>query len=145
MLGQEKSGRFYDHLQRIARDAPIPSLFLPNDSYIKQEIQYRPDTGQLYGLDTNYGAKLFVRLNEHHHMVINIPTGEFRPDPHFSELIGADRIFATLPTILSSRHEGALLPVERAHGVASLSTYPSARILKVFADTVGGEGTLFSK
>jgi hypothetical protein len=138
MLGQEKSGRFYDHLQLIARDAPVPSLFLPNDSYIKQEIQYRPYTGQRYGLDTNYGAKLFVRLNEHHHMVINIPTGEFRPDPHFSDLIGMDRIFATLPTILSSRHEGALLPVELAHGVASLSTYPSARILKVFADTVGG-------
>jgi hypothetical protein len=54
------------------------------------------------------------------------------------ELDGVDRIFATLPTILSSRHEGALLPVELAHGVASLSTYPSAHILKVFTDTVGG-------
>jgi len=138
ILGQEKSGRFYDHLQLIAQDVPVLSVFLPNDSYIKQEIQYRPDTGQPYGLDTNYGAKLFVRLNEHHHMVVNIPTGEFRPNPNLSELIGVNRIFATLPTILSSRHEGALLPVELAHGVASLSTYPSAHILKVFADTVGG-------
>jgi hypothetical protein len=39
-----------------------------------------------------------------------------------------------LPSILSNRHEGALLPVELVHGVASLSTYPSARILKVFAE-----------
>jgi hypothetical protein len=69
---------------------------------------------------------------------MRLPCGEFRPNPHLAELSGADRIFATLPTILSSRHEGALLPVELAHGVASLSTYPSARILKVFADTVGG-------
>ncbi|MFQ3613519.1 MAG: hypothetical protein SNJ68_07370 [Cyanobacteriota bacterium] len=31
-------------------------------------------------------------------------------------------------------HEGGLLPVELANGVASLSTYPSARILKMFAE-----------
>lgn len=54
-----------------------------------------------------------------------------------SNLIGAERIFATLPTVLSSRFEGALLPIELAHGVASLSTYPSAQILKIFAEAKG--------
>jgi hypothetical protein len=70
-------------------------------------------------------------------MVLNIPTGEYVENPTFSNLIGAERIFATLPTVLSSRFEGALLPVELAHGVASLSTYPSAQILKIFAEAKG--------
>jgi hypothetical protein len=67
-------------------------------------------------------------------MVLNIPTGEFTQNPKISHLIGASNIFATLPTILSQRFEGALLPVELAHGIASLSTYPSAQILTIFAE-----------
>jgi hypothetical protein len=64
--------------------------------------------------------------------------------PKLEDLIGAASILATLPELLSYRHEGGLLPVELANGVASLSTYPSARILKMFAEenfktpTVGG-------
>ena len=44
------------------------------------------------------------------------------------------RILSTLPQIISHRHECALLPVELANGVSSLSSYPSAAILKIFAD-----------
>jgi len=134
ILGQEKTGAFVDHLEIIGRNAPIGSLFLPNDKYIKSEIQHRPDRGAPYGKDTNYAAKVFVRLNNYHQMVLNIPTGEYVQDPQEADLMGFSRICATLPSILSNRHEGALLPIELAHGVASLSTYPSARILKVFAE-----------
>jgi hypothetical protein len=49
-------------------------------------------------------------------------------------LIGFNRILATLPKILSSRYENALLPVELANSIASLSTYPSAQILSIFSD-----------
>jgi len=134
IIGQEKSGRFYDHLELIGRDAPIGHLFIPSNQYIKEEIQHRPNTGAPYGRDTNYAAKLFVKLNKFHQMVLNIPTGKFVENPVLSNLIGADRIFATLPTILSNRYEGALLPIELANGIASLSTYPSAQILKIFAE-----------
>ena len=68
-------------------------------------------------------------------MVISIPTGKFLANPTIDDLIGANRIFPTLATILSSRYESALLPVELANGIASLSTYPSAQILKMFAET----------
>lgn len=85
---------------------------------------------------TNYGAKVFIKLSNYHHAVLNIPTGEFTPDPTSADLIGPRGIFATLPTILSNRYEGALLPVELAHGIASLSTYPSAQILKIFAQSL---------
>ena len=137
LIGQEKTGRFYDHLELIGREAPIGHVFIPNDQYIKEEIQHRPNTGAAYGRDTNYGAKVFVKLNHFHQMVLNIPTGKYVENPVLLNLIGADRIFATLPTILSNRYEGALLPIELAHGIASLSTYPSAQILKIFAEAGG--------
>ena len=67
-------------------------------------------------------------------MVLNIPFGDYESNPQIDDLIGYQEIFATLPNILSNRHEGALLPVELAHGIASLSTYPSAKILKLFSE-----------
>jgi hypothetical protein len=36
--------------------------------------------------------------------------------------------------ILSNRFEGALLPIELANNIASLSTYPSAKTLELFAE-----------
>ena len=137
LIGQEKTGAFADHLQLIGNNAPLQSLFIPGNQYIKEQIQHRPNRGAPYGKDTNYGAKVFVRISHYHQMVLNIPTGEYVEDPTFSNLIGAERIFATLPTVLSSRFEGALLPIELAHDVASLSTYPSAKILKIFAEAKG--------
>jgi len=137
LIGQEKTGAFADHLQLIGNNAPLQSLFIPGNQYVKEQIQHRPNRGAPYGKYTNYGAKVFVRISHYHQMVLNIPTGEYVENPTFSNLIGAERIFATLPTILSSRFEGALLPIELAHGVASLSTYPSAQILKIFAEAKG--------
>jgi len=93
----------------------------------------------IYGTDTNYGAKLFIKLDDYHKMVINVPTGErgeFVEDPSISNLIAIDNIAITLPSILSNRFEGALLPVELANGIASLSTYPSAKALELFAEAV---------
>ena len=134
IIGQEKTGRFFNHLELIGKNAPEGNLFIPSNQYIKEEIQQRPNTGAPYGRDTNYGAKVFVKLNNYHQMVLNIPTGEYVENPTISDLIGVDRIFATLPTILSNQYEGALLPIELANGIASLSTYPSAQILKIFAE-----------
>lgn len=139
-LGQEKSGAFFDHLALIGRGAPESAVFIPGDSYIKKEIQHRPDSGAPYGKDTNYGAKVFLKWNAYHQMVLNIPPGEYTKDPKLADLIGAGRTFATIGGLLSNRHEGALVPIELANGVASLSTYPSAHILQVFAEAKSGAG-----
>jgi hypothetical protein len=134
MMGQEKTGRFTDHLHLIARDTPAGSLFVPDTAYISEQIQHRTSRSKSYGEDTNYGAKIFVKLSDYHSLVLSIPTGRYVADPTYEDLIGADNILATLPTILSHRHEGALLPIELAHSVASLATYPSVPILKIFAE-----------
>ncbi|MBI1927699.1 hypothetical protein HYR99_26085 [Candidatus Poribacteria bacterium] len=141
IIGQEKTGRFADYLQLIGKHAPVQSIFIPNNKHITEHIQHRPHRGAPYGSYTNYGAKVFVKINDYHQMVLNIPTGAYKENPKQSDLMGADRILATLPTILSNRYEGALLPIELAHGIASLSTYPSAQILKIFAEKAISKNT----
>jgi hypothetical protein len=138
VLGQEKSGRFFDHFQFIGKEAPSKSLFIPGDYYIKKQIQQRPIEGAIYGKDTNYGTKIFVKFNDYQKLVLNIPINppsDENPDPKISDVVGIDRIFKTIPQILTYRHEGGLLPIELAHGIASLSTYPSAKILKMFTES----------
>ncbi len=138
MIGQEKTGAFFEHLLLIGDSAPSRSIFIPDNSYIRNEIQHSNLIG-IYGADTNYGAKLFIKLDDYHKMVINVPTGErgeFVENPSISNLIAIDNITTTLPSILSNRFEGALLPIELANGIASLSTYPSAKVLELFAEAV---------
>lgn len=143
VLGQEKSGAFFDHLLGIERFAhpkkagkPGAYAILPHE-YIRKEVQRTPGLANQYGLKTNYGGKIFVKPTHLQSMVINIPFIEYKEENHFPSLttdfIGFDRIMATIPNLLSHRFQGALLPVELANGVASLSSYPSAAILKVFA------------
>lgn len=142
LIGQEKTGAFFEHLQLIGDNAPNGSIFIPDNNYIRNEIQHSNSTS-IYGSDTNYGAKVFIKYNDYHKMVINVPTGErgeFVEDPDVSNLIGINKIIATLPKILSNRYEGALLPIELANGVASLSTYPSAKVLELFSEASKSQG-----
>ena len=137
MVGQEKTGSFADHLALIRDAAAAGHIFVPGHNYIRENIQHRSIAGAPYGKDTNYGAKVFVKLNDHHSMVLNIPTGQFEANPTQANLIGLDRSLSTLSQLTSSRYEGGLIPIELANAVASLSTYPSAKVLQLFADAKG--------
>ncbi|MES9962180.1 MAG: hypothetical protein ABW116_01445 [Candidatus Sedimenticola sp. 20ELBAFRAG] len=134
VVGQEKTGAFVDHLEIIARNAPSNAIFSPSNEYIRKEIQHRPERSEPYGSRTNYGNKVFVKFDEYNHLVLSVPTGHYKDTDSLDIFLGLDKILASLPPILSHRHECALVPVELANGVASLSSYPSAAILKVFAD-----------
>jgi hypothetical protein len=143
IIGQEKTGRFVDHLDEIQRftkpqsKGDLGRYAMLSHRYIRQEVDHAPERVNPYGLKTNYGEKVLVKLDPYTHMVLSVPTGEYKPDPDFpatmNDFIGLDRILATLPSLLSHQHEGALFPVTLANGVASLSSYPSAVVLKLFA------------
>ncbi len=136
VIGQEKSGAFFDHLQLISKHAAPGTYFLPSNDYIRNEVQKRPDRGEPYGFRTNYGNKLFLKVDEFHSMVISVPTGAYKNTTELADLIGAERILKTIPEIRSYQYEGALLPLHLANGIASLSTYPSAQVLRVFAERI---------
>lgn len=134
VIGQEKTGVFVDHLDIIQKDAPIGSIFIPSNEYIRKEVQHRPERSEPYGKRTNYGNKVFVKTDKYHYMVLSIPTGYYVDSQGKEDFIGLSKILPTLKTILSHKHECGLIPIELANGVASLSSYPSAAILKIFAE-----------
>lgn len=141
IIGQEKSGAFFDHLAAINRFAPpllrgdMPAVAVLSHEYVRREVYRSPDLANPYGMRTNWGEKVFVKLDPACAMVLNVPTGNYSAAPQFpqaADLIGLDRILATLPSIVSHKFEGALFPVELANGIASMSSYPSAKILQRF-------------
>ena len=134
LAGQEKTGAFVDHLEVITRWAEDAAVFAPTNDYIRREIQHSPLRSEPYGSRTNYGNKLYVNLDRYHHLVLSVPTGAYVDTSGLDDFVGLERILATLSPIVSHRHECALVPIELANGLASLSNYPSASILKVFAD-----------
>lgn len=143
IIGQEKTGVFIDHLSSIARELrPIEReeamhySVLTHD-YIRKEVYRRPELTNAYGKRTNWGEKVYVKLDPNSYMVINIPTGEYKDKPDYpkeKDLIGFKKILSTLPHIISHRYTGALFPVELANGIASMSSYPSSKILQRFLD-----------
>ena len=143
VIGQEKSGTFFDHLAAIVQFAPphnrgeSPTYAPLTHSYVHREVYRSPDTVNPYGLKTNWGEKMYVKVDPGAHMVLSVPTGDYLPDsdrPTTQDLIGLDRILATMPSLVSHKFEGALYPVELANGIASMSSYPSATILQRFLE-----------
>ncbi|GAA6142749.1 hypothetical protein [Hydrogenophaga sp. 5NK40-0174] len=144
VIGQEKTGTFADHLGSIVRFAaphsrgePMTYSPLPH-GYVHKEVYRTPAAANPYGLKTNWGEKLYVKVDPGAYMVLNVPTGNYFPAddrPLAGDLIGLDRILATLPALVSHKFEGALYPVELANGIASMSSYPSAAILQRFMES----------
>ncbi len=141
VIGQEKSGAFFDHLNEIVRFAPPHArgeqaayAALSHD-YVRREVHRSPDRANPYGSRTNWGEKLYLKIDPGTYMVLNVPTGYYNGAdtfPNESDLIGLPKILATLPSLVSHKFEGALFPVELANGIASMSSYPSAKILQRF-------------
>jgi hypothetical protein len=147
IIGQEKSGAFVDHLRSIVRFAPphdrgeqLGYAVLSHD-YVRKEVYRSPDLANPYGMRTNWGEKLFFKLDPGTFMVLNVPPGAYDSSgesPVATDLIGLPRILATIPSLVSHKFEGALFPVELANGIASMSSYPSSAILRRFMDGSAG-------
>jgi hypothetical protein len=143
LVGQEKSGQVFDHLEaqlRQLRSEPEPEwpqVAILSHQYMRDRVHRLPKATHIYGSRTNYGEKVLVRLDPTFAMVVNIPTGQFlsRGDKPSvpDDFIGFHRIIATLPRLVSYLHEGSLVPINLAHGVASLSDYPSNAALTGFS------------
>lgn len=145
LIGQEKSGSFVDHLSSISKyidpkePGSNPCVAVLSHDYIRKVVRRSPELSSPYGKRTNWGEKVYVKLEPDTSMVINIPVGQYNDEPSFPsmcDLIGMERILATLPSLISRKFEGALFPIELANGVASMSNYPSAKILQRYLENI---------
>lgn len=152
LIGQEKTGAFDDFFQTFERNIepkePIQkfSSYKPlTHKYIREEVQCAPFRENEYGLKTNYGEKVLVKVDSKTAIVLNVPPYEYKTSEHddyisfpkIEDLIGIERIIEGLHTLVTVKYKNALLPIVLANGIASLSSYPSASVLKLFAfDTI---------
>jgi hypothetical protein len=143
IIGQEKSGAFFDQLASIVRFASPhahgenANYAVLSHDYVRREVYRSPDLLNPYGSRTNWGEKVYLKLDPGTYMVLNVPTGNYNPAgtfPSANDLMGLPRIMVTLPSLVSRKFEGALFPVELANGIASMSSYPSAKILQRFTE-----------
>lgn len=139
IMGCEKTGNYFEHLASIEKfieveEGKIQYAVLSHE-YIRKEVQRAPEHINPYGLRTNWGEKVFLILDRNTHMVLNMSPGAYKKDASFpceDNIIGLKRILATMPSLVSRKYEGALYPIELVNGIASMSNYPSAKILKDF-------------
>lgn len=138
IIGQEKTGKFVDHLSIVGRYVkPFEKnqnlhYHVLTHNYVEKEVQEKPSSIN-YGKRSNWGEKIFVKFDPSTFLVINIPTGNYidsKDAPNANQLINLEVILNTLPHIISKRYSGGLYPIELANGIASLSNYPSAKILQ---------------
>ena len=152
IIGCEKSGGIFEHFNSIEAfiepkidkttlkcEEEYISYKLLTHEYIRKNIQRRDKSKNIYGKRTNWGEKLLVKVDSRTTLVLNIPVYEYKEDekaPYLLDAIGIKKILSSLKGIISSRYEGALLPIELANGIASLSSYPSAKILSDFVSDI---------
>lgn len=144
IIGQEKSGVFHDHLATISKYVSPrkigepPSVAVLTHEYVRKEVYRTGDLANPYGSRTNWGEKVYVKLDTDTSIVLNIPTGVYSSNlqfPKLDDLVGLGRIVSTLPELISRKYEGALFPLELANGIASMSSYPSGKILQHFLES----------
>lgn len=143
IVSQEKTGIFVDHLNSICRCVSPkttdenPRYFVLSHSYVRDCVYRMPDLNNPYGLRTNWGEKIFVKYDPDTSFVLNIPTGQYNRSADFptkDHMVGLGEILSTLPSLISRKYENALFPIELANGIASMSSYPSAKILERFLE-----------
>ena len=130
VVGQEKTGAFVDHLTGIARFAlpqergQLPSAAVLSHDFVRREVQRMPERANPYGMKTNWGEKVYLKIDPSTFMVLSVPTGNYSPKgtfPEKADLIGLDRILSTVPDLVSRRFEGGLYPIELANGIGNRS------------------------
>ena len=81
IVGQEKTGILADHLETFAKKikpnikGELPTFAILSHETVQKEIYRTHDAKNPYGSRTNYGEKIFVKLDPFHQMVISVQLG----------------------------------------------------------------------
>lgn len=147
IAGVEKDGAFAEHIEELKHWYKAPkTAFLPSNKYILERIKHSGSENTAYGERVLYGSKLYYRVDDRNVLVLNIPNYKnsfdtYDPNPQLSDLIGYERIIATLERLVSRQYQHAVLPIVAANRIASMSFYPSNNILERFTEAHLGDDT----
>lgn len=140
LAGIEKDGAFVDYIPDMASwFQECGTAFLPDNEYILRRIKHSSGPATRYGEKVLYGSKLYYRVDRRHVLVLNMPNRAFSAsrydeNPKREDLIGIERVLATLQQVVSHQHENAVMPIVAVNRIASMSFYPSNNILERFTE-----------
>lgn len=134
MAGIEKQQAFVNHIPEIEGRLEDGQVFVPSNHYILTYIKSGSGAGTLYGEKVLYGAKVYYKLDARNCWVLNVPYGPYRTDLSSGDLYGLGQVIATLRRLASRQFQNALLPIVAVNRIASLSVYPSNKILERLAE-----------
>ena len=146
IIGLEKSGTFFNHLNSIDTDSngvsgkfPIQNAFLLTDEYIKKNIIYS-DSTKPFGQDTYFGRKFFYKAKSGQLLVpvdvcytdyqFNLNTAN--PD-QFSRLADAMEL---LDHMASSRYPNSVTPLISAHAEAAIPLNLGRKLFESIANDI---------
>lgn len=143
LLGIEKSGDFFTHLQQLdegekgqAHQLPKGSYFLLDDAYIKSHIKFTT-SGRPYGDITYFGRKFLVKTRSGALVVALLPfLRENDKDTSTALEIQYPRLddaLRLLNTMVSSRYEHGLVPLVVAHSEAAIPLNLGKKIFETMA------------
>ncbi len=133
LVGLEKSGSFVEHAALIAEQLKPSHYVMLDNEYIYKYIQPGDPTGQAFGFNTYYGAKLLFKSSRGDVYVATLPTRRHLPAPKLFDLFNAPEVLTVVGELRCSMYDNALLPVVLANRLVSLADVPSAEILARFA------------
>ena len=132
LIGLEKSGAFVEHAALIEPALKPDHYLLLDNQYIYKYIVPGDATGQPFGKNTYYGAKVVFKSAAGHVFVATIPTAAFASKPKLNELLNAAEVLRVTGDLRCSMYDNALIPIVLANKLVSLADVPSSEILKRF-------------
>lgn len=137
IVSQEKSGRFYDHIQLIEPLLQDREVFIPPDIYNQSKIQRRGEERiknrqEVYGFSHNLGIKLFAKYKQGQTLVLNIPTSGPRSVERvkYKELMNLTDIFLTIEKY--GLNSDRIKWIEFAHSAVSMSQNEHPALVRRF-------------
>lgn len=135
LVGLEKTGTFVEHAQTIrSRMKPWQAL-IPTNEYIRRHVKPGDADAEVFGLKSDYGAKVIFRDDTDRAYVCTVPKLKWDPknyDPTLNDLVNAVPTLRTLARLRCSLHENSLIPIVLANRLVSLAEVPSGDILAKF-------------
>jgi hypothetical protein len=133
LVGLEKSGSFVEHAALIAPELKPNHYLMLDNEYIYRYILPGDPTGEAFGFNTYYGAKVIFKSNRGDVYVATLPTRKHLPAPKLYDLFNAAEVLSVVGELRCSMYDNALLPVVLANRLVSLADVPSSEILARFA------------
>lgn len=142
LIGLQKTGQVYDHMQLIDRYIEPDSLFPISDDYrYKYIFAGRDPAGNGFGFETYYGQDFIYKTRSGRTFILALPYPFATKSPPGIDFIKAKvdvRLYKGLPRALAlinhfetDLYENAIVPIALANKYTAISLVPGGRVLDI--------------